>query len=199
MVDIESRPLNKEQERAFCIIANHISLTSQKQLLTYLGGMGGTGKTKVVTTLISFFEEREEAHRFKVVAPTGSAAALLGGDTYHSAIGINDREESNKISDTALGKVRDNLSGVLDKVSMFSCRDRVKISKRLANVTGNHEVTLGGMNMIFAGEFAQLSPVTASQNSCGTYIPYIYPHNPIQWSTILTEAYIRIPEAYKGL
>ncbi|KIK53607.1 hypothetical protein GYMLUDRAFT_250196 [Collybiopsis luxurians FD-317 M1] len=55
-----SETLNKEQQRAFHIIANHASLPKQKQLLMYLGGMGGTGKTRVVNTVMTFFTEREE-------------------------------------------------------------------------------------------------------------------------------------------
>lgn len=49
------QPLNNEQERAFRIIANHLSLPHQKQLLMYLGGMGGTGKTKVINSVLAFF------------------------------------------------------------------------------------------------------------------------------------------------
>ena len=47
--------LNKEQERAFRIIANHASDDSGEQLKMYLGGMGGTGKSQVIKALIKFF------------------------------------------------------------------------------------------------------------------------------------------------
>ncbi|KAF9063028.1 hypothetical protein BDP27DRAFT_1181935, partial [Rhodocollybia butyracea] len=128
--------LNSEQERAFRIIANHISLPHQKQLLMYLGGMGGTGKTEVLKSVLAYFSEKNESYRFKVVAPTGSAAALIGGNTYHAVIGINDRQNIDTISEATIGKVRDNLKGVqyifLDEVSMLSCHDLAKISKRLA-------------------------------------------------------------------
>ena len=39
--------------------------------------MGGTGKTQVIKVLISMFDHRQENHRFIVLAPTGTAAALL--------------------------------------------------------------------------------------------------------------------------
>ncbi|CAA7269296.1 unnamed protein product [Cyclocybe aegerita] len=38
--------LNEEQERAFCIVANHATLLKVEQLKMYLGGMGGTGKSQ---------------------------------------------------------------------------------------------------------------------------------------------------------
>ena len=52
--------------------------------------MGGTGKSQVLKALSYFFETRNESHRFTIVAPTGSAAALLGGSTYHYLFGINE-------------------------------------------------------------------------------------------------------------
>ena len=52
----------------------------------YLGGMGGTGKSQVIKALSQFFTGRNEAHHFITVAPTGTAAALLGGSTYHSML-----------------------------------------------------------------------------------------------------------------
>ena len=82
--------LNREQERAFCIVANHICHRSSEQLKMYIGGMAGTGKSQVLKAVIRLFELRNECHRFVVVAPTGSAAALLGGSTYHSMFGINE-------------------------------------------------------------------------------------------------------------
>ena len=70
------------------IIANHASETYPEQLKMYLGGMGGTGKTQVIKALISMFDHRQENYRFIVLAPTGTAAALLNGSTYHLILGI---------------------------------------------------------------------------------------------------------------
>jgi len=75
--------LNEEQERAFRIIANHASSVTPEQLRMYLGRMGGTGKSQVIKALIDFFNIQNESHRFIVLAPTGMAAALLNGFTYH--------------------------------------------------------------------------------------------------------------------
>ena len=67
--------LNTEQERAFHIIANHVVSQQIEQLKMYLGGMGGTGKSRVIEALSNFFAARNEAHCFVIVAPTGTAAA----------------------------------------------------------------------------------------------------------------------------
>lgn len=50
--------LNKEQKRAFHIIANHASETDPDQLKMHLGSMGGTGKTQVIKALVSMFDQR---------------------------------------------------------------------------------------------------------------------------------------------
>ncbi|KAA1478948.1 hypothetical protein DENSPDRAFT_788621, partial [Dentipellis sp. KUC8613] len=76
--------LNAEQERAFRIVANHAMTPDAGQLKMYLGGMAGTGKSQVIKALTCFFERRNEEFKFMILAPTGSAAALVGGSTYHS-------------------------------------------------------------------------------------------------------------------
>jgi hypothetical protein len=89
----------------------------------YIGGMGGTGKTQVLKALIEFFSLHGELYRILVVAPTGSAAALLGGFTYHYVFGIN-KSNGDKISIYQLGQVKARLEGVdyifFDEVSMLS-------------------------------------------------------------------------------
>jgi hypothetical protein len=61
--------LNTEQERAFRLVANHVTVHEKKKLYMYLGGMGGTGKSQVIKALIRLFEKRKESHRFLVLAP----------------------------------------------------------------------------------------------------------------------------------
>ncbi|KAH7905610.1 hypothetical protein BJ138DRAFT_1017478, partial [Hygrophoropsis aurantiaca] len=78
---IVSFSLNEEQERAFRIIANHATMEYPGQLKMHLGGMGGTGKSRIIKALTSFFASRNESHRMITLAPTGSAAALIGGYT----------------------------------------------------------------------------------------------------------------------
>ena len=161
---ISKYTLNKEQERAFRIIANHASNPRSAQLKMYIGGMGGTGKSQVLKALSHFFELRREANRFVIVAPTGTAASLLGGSTYHYMFGIN--EHSGTLSNFA--KVLSRLSGVdyvfFDEVSMLSARDLYRISYQLAHTFNKPEAPFGGMNMVFCGDFAQLPPVPGGES-----------------------------------
>ncbi|KZP22502.1 hypothetical protein FIBSPDRAFT_682285, partial [Athelia psychrophila] len=124
--------LNTEQERAFRIVASHLVSKNPERLQMYLGGMGGTGKSQVLKTLDKFFSLRHESHRYIVVAPTGKAASLLDGSTYHSTFGINafaEGEYHNLRNDAATYA---NLFGVdyvfIDETSLLGCRDLYKIS-----------------------------------------------------------------------
>jgi hypothetical protein len=154
--------LNKEQERAFRIIANHSISPYTDQLKMYLGGMGGTGKSRVLEALSDFFSLRKEAHRFIIVAPTGTAAALLGGSTYHSMFGINDFNTKSQQS-----QVKAKLAGVeyvfFDEVSMLSARDLYRISNQLSQIFNTPEDSFGGLNIVFAGDFAQLPPAVGGE------------------------------------
>jgi hypothetical protein len=158
--------LNEEQERAFRIVANHASDSYAEPLRMYLAGMAGTGKSQVLKSLIQYFKCRDEGYRLMIVAPTGNAAALLGGSTYHSSLGINDYNEKNALN---LSQVRARLIGVdyifLDEVSMLSCHDMYRISCQLALALNNADQPFGAMSMLFAGDFAQLPPVIGGENS----------------------------------
>ena len=159
--------LNQEQDRAFRIVANHACSPDSDQLKMNIAGMAGTGKSQVLKALVHFFKLRNESHRFIIVAPTGSAAALLQGSTYHSVFGIN--SDGKQISGIQLAQVKERLQGVhyvfLDEVSMLSCRDMYLISARLARVMNNLDVPFGGLNFIFAGDFAQLPPVIGHEHA----------------------------------
>jgi hypothetical protein len=173
--------LNEEQERAFRIIANHASASGTEQLKMYLGGMGGTGKTQVIKALIYLFAQRKEDHRFAVLAPTGTAAALLNGSTYHKALGIYRKsdvgQDFSRSESAVLNEARSRFQGVeyvfIDEVSMIACHELYSISARLAQITSMHDAPFGGMNIILAGDFAQLPPVFGSSLYDGNVEKYV--------------------------
>jgi hypothetical protein len=54
------KELNREQERAFKLVAEHASSTQPTPLKMSLGGMGGSGKSAVFNAIIAFFVARKE-------------------------------------------------------------------------------------------------------------------------------------------
>jgi len=152
--------LNLEQMRAFEIVARHALESKPAQLLMYLGGPGGTGKSRVVSALRDMFESRGEKRRFRLAAYTGVAARNIGGATLHALLQMN--ESGREIS----AKTKRDLSAMwegvdylfVDEVSMIGCEMMHKISRALTEAKGS-TTAFGGINVIFAGDFAQLPPI----------------------------------------
>src|SRR6202453_852061 len=175
--------LNTDQERAFRIIANHASSPQDDQLKMYLAGMGGTGKSQVFKAVMKLFNARNEAHRYVILGPTGTSAALLGGSTYHSFLGISPNSANARNEGVSIAQLKGRLEGVdyifIDEVSMLSCQDMYRISSRLAKAMNEFDLPFGGINMIFAGDFAQLPPVGGSSlysSSVGSVDSAMKPH-----------------------
>jgi hypothetical protein len=85
---IEKFGLTSEHGTAFRIIANHGVTPGSEWLMVYVGGMGGTGKSQVIKAVMDCYKSRNKSYVFVVLAPTGTAAALLHGSTYHSFLGV---------------------------------------------------------------------------------------------------------------
>jgi len=166
---IHQYSLNEEQERAFHIVANHALSGSYGQLKMYMGGKDGTGKSQVIHALTEFFVKTKRVFEFLILAPTGTSAANVDEQTYHSTLGINDK---NTMTSKSVSLIKEKLLGVryifVDEVSMMSCHDMYKILAQLAKAFDKSELSFGGVNMIFAGDFAQLPPVLGGE-SCAPY------------------------------
>lgn len=166
MIDeiVDHFTLNEEQERAFCIVANHAVEDSGDQLLIYLGGMAGTGKSEVIKALIELYTGRGEEYKFQCLAPTGTAAALIGGSTYHSVLGMSQYTVNKSDSIPKKAQIYDRLKSIdyifINKVSMIDCKALNKISAKMCTAMGEYQKPFGGKHVILAGDFAQLPPVS---------------------------------------
>ncbi|KAJ7233265.1 hypothetical protein B0H12DRAFT_1001259, partial [Mycena haematopus] len=84
--------LNTEQSRAFRIIAEHsLQKRDAEPLRMFLGGPGGTGKSRVINSLTDFFEQRGQARRFRLASYTGVAARNIMGMTLHAALHLGQK------------------------------------------------------------------------------------------------------------
>ena len=155
--------LNAEQARAFSSIATHSQRRSGnvEPLRMYLGGPGGTGKSRVIAALTDYFALSGESRRLRLASFTGIASKNINGTTLHTALALNQRQKK-----SGNGKTKTDLiamwTGVdylfIDEVSMIGCVLLLQIHKALVDAKGCTE-PFGGINIIFAGDFAQLPPV----------------------------------------
>ena len=153
--------LNTEQERAFHIIVKHSTQNKPDPLHMFLGGPGGTGKTRVINAVTEFFETCNQHYHFKLASYTGIAAKNISGTTLHAALNLNQfKKKGSKLK--TLQELITRWDGVdylfIDEVSMIGCHFLLQISQALTEAKQNTS-PFGGINVIFAGDFSQLPPV----------------------------------------
>ena len=151
---------NPEQLRAFEIVGNHV-LNGGAQLLMYIGGVGGTGKSHVVNSILRLFSLLGKRNTVLVAAPTGAAAILIGGHTIHSLTLLPDGPGRNL---QELCKIWENVEYlILDEISMIGAKFLSQLNARMMRAKGYDEkrtdMPFGGVNVIFTGDFGQLRPV----------------------------------------
>ena len=167
---------NSEQERAFRVIAQHaLDQRGAIQLIMYISGIGGTGKSHLIHSILLFFERLGRRNEILVGAPTGCAARLIGGNTLHSLAQISSKKggktegdrRSHKTDKSSLMSTWKNVKYlIIDEVSMLGALLMSKLSQRMCQAMGNNPnacgVPFGGVNVIFCGDFGQLQLVDTS-------------------------------------
>ena len=146
--------------------------------------MVGTGKSQVIKALVKFFDARGKSYAFLLLAPTGSAASLIGGSTYHSALGFRgggQADERGKEDKDPLTKgmttqqaIKARIKAVeyvfIDEISMVDCTAFYNISAAMNVAMNVDDAAFAGKNMIVAGDFAQLPPISHSGPSLYSYM-----------------------------
>ncbi len=91
-------PLNHLQRVIVKEVLNHAILNKgnqchhrSEQLLLYVRGERGVGKSRVVKAIHLGFSFLKRQKELLVAAPTGTATANIGGATIHGALSIQDR------------------------------------------------------------------------------------------------------------
>jgi hypothetical protein len=163
--------LNMEQSLAFKIFVNGLYdvLATKEQSenrCMYLGGSGGTGKSRVIHAIVALFERVGCREMLSIGATTGAAAHLINGSTIDSICGLKKHKKSKRDTDVDDSSEKlDNDNSwtsqqflIIDEVSMLGCHKLAEISKRLSLVKGS-QLPFGGLNVMFCGDFHQLAPV----------------------------------------
>lgn len=132
----------------------------------FLTGSAGTGKSAVIGEVIRTHPEHSSA----ITASTGIVAVALGGVTAHSFFMIGKGEDSiEKLREDARGKVN-SVNGsrlkrtrllILDEISMISGDVLDKMDAVARVIRDEPNKPMGGLQVIFCGDFFQLPPVKA--------------------------------------
>jgi hypothetical protein len=167
--------LNKLQQLALLIIAESLDKNQPfddnkdiEQHLQYIGGEGGTGKSRIIDALKDIFRLKDQTSLILITGSSGSAAAKIGGITIHSACGLQVDENGSRLqqskgnrnpSEEIRWRWRQKIILVIDEISMIGGATLYDIDQRLQFLRGCNK-SFGGFPLIlFTGDFYQFSPV----------------------------------------
>lgn len=129
----------------------------------FVSGIAGSGKSSIVNPFVNYLKQEFPEVTVSVVAPTGAAAANIGGVTLHRWAGVFTKDD--KVLFTRKNALADVDVLVIDEVSMlpaylFEGLDRaLQVAKRVWK-------PFGGVQVVLMGDFMQLPPVpTEGQDS----------------------------------
>ena len=136
---------------------------AKEQLLMFLSGKAGSGKSHVIKTALAFLKKfcnncdiPFDTDVVKVTAVTGCAAANLkipGATTIHRAAHLTrapKKQHPDWINTILL---------FIDEISFMSKTKLENLDRYLKIQTGRSDMLLGGVHIVFAGDFYQIPPV----------------------------------------
>src|SRR5205814_6890375 len=114
--------LNEQQSQAFQIVAHHTLDTAEdpkKQLLMGLFSEAGTGKSRLVDAIKTWFSLLNRSAELIITATMGAAAFNIWGSTIHSALGITIKwgDKTRKMGVEKMKEWRDRWYLIIDEVS----------------------------------------------------------------------------------
>jgi hypothetical protein len=162
-------PLNENVQRTKDSLVRDLKAKGGKdQLIMFITGQAGCGKSttmeaaqfychKFCSSIAAAFND----YTFYFTATTGSAAALFGGTTIHSAAHL----DKSRINDEMRAVWRDDVRIlIIDEISFFKASDVVKLDRQLKKLTGRYDAVYGGVSVVFSGDFHQLKPICAEDD-----------------------------------
>ena len=160
------------------VIGKLKDLGAEQQLLMFVTGPAGAGKSTAITVAQKFCYEfcrflgvSWNDNTFLFTATTGCAATLFGGTTIHSSAYLCKKKEN--ITDSMKREWKNVKILIVDEVSMATedtmCKlnDYLNDFRRCADPHSHlisDKMIFGGYSIIFAGDFRQIPPVGAKDD-----------------------------------
>lgn len=108
-----------------------------------------------------FFEQTGQSWHFQVCSFMGVTARNISGSTLYAALNLNNRKGSRCSAKSRCDLIAKWVGMdflLVNEVSVIGCKMLVSIHEALCIAKGN-DMPFGDMNVVFAGDFAQLPPV----------------------------------------
>ena len=174
---VQSFTLNRRQSIALRLICRQLDRIRQDeqgtpQLCQFIGGEGGTGKSRIIEAIAELFASKGIPHRLLVTATSGTAAAKINGITIHSACkfskdGSYKSVDGSVASSSAVLRVdgqtkmdwQEKYLLIIDEVSMLGSRTLYLVNEHICALRGSKEDFGGIPIVLFCGDFHQFRPV----------------------------------------
>ena len=142
LLTVQLSTLKTAQKEAYDTITKYL-IADDKQLLLFVTGEGGTGKSKLIELVMEFsrlhFEKQKGYYGACIaMAPTGSSANNIDGVTWQSALGKsrkNSRNGTSNMTAQCAKQVGSKLLGcklaIIDEIGMISSSELYEISERI--------------------------------------------------------------------
>lgn len=162
---LQLEDLKSTQRNIATFLNNHLKNNSETQLLRYIEGRAGTGKTVLLRFLHDIIVQHYGCNSACLLTgTTGASAENIDGRTLHSvmklsieendAFGILDRKSTREL----LKKLEGVKFLFIDEISMLSSRGLSELNSILQRVL-NSRLPFGGLSVFLFGDLLQLEPV----------------------------------------
>jgi len=134
----------------------------EKQLIMFLTGAGGSGKTRVHKHVLVFGKRfchnlsyKFDRRTIVMTALSGVAATLINGETVHSAAHF----QTGSITTEHISSWKHARLIIVDEVSFARKEELVQLNQKLGLLKETVKSKYGNMHVVFSGDFSQLEPV----------------------------------------
>lgn len=166
----ERLTLNDRQGIAFRLIYRQMDCLRQDeagttQLCMFLGGEGGTGKSRVVQAIADLFTLKGMSNRLLVTATSGAAAAQINGVTIHAAcqLKVGGNSGQSRPQPPVSGEIQavwqEKWLLIVDEVSMLGTQTLYEVNEALRRFRGQPQDFGGIPIVLMCGDFHQFRPV----------------------------------------
>ena len=149
--------------------SKHLKNPPPKPVTVTGHGGAGCGKSTVINVLKQWLHyilqqpgDDPDSPYVIVVAPTGTAAANVRGQTLHSGFGFSFGNEHYSLSDKIRDKKRKLLENlkvvIIDEISMVRSDQQFQLDMRLKEVMQMTEKVFGNVSLFYFGDIMQLKP-----------------------------------------
>jgi len=136
---------------------------NEKQLLLFLTGAGGSGKSEVINNVRRYSKgfckqlgQPFNSRTIVVTAMTGVAATAIHGETLASAAHL---QQTRPITAEQIKAWENARLVIIDEISFANSSNLRKLHRQLCCLKERPSQRYGGISIIFAGDFRQLMPV----------------------------------------